>query len=68
MNEITFTVFTTTSHWCIYAPNAYEAMRLALWFCWRDGEDFVKMQRTVGGRTITYRICAIDSDNTITTL
>jgi hypothetical protein len=68
MNEVEYIVYTTTSQWRIYAFNDLDAARKGLWFSWRDGEKFVKIERNAGGKRYTLRICSIDSNNTITTL
>lgn len=31
--------YTKQGHWTFYADNDIEAMRLALFYCWRDNED-----------------------------
>ena len=43
MNE--YKVYTKTGWWRIDASDDVEAMRKALWFCWRDNEEFVKIVR-----------------------
>ncbi len=66
--ETKYTVYTTTASWHIYAYSDQDAMRRALWFCWRDGEEFVKIERYDCGKTITLRICRIDGNNNITSI
>jgi hypothetical protein len=61
-------VFTTTSQWSIFAFKPKDAIRKALWFCWRDEEEFVKLQTIVNGKTYTYRICEIDPNNDVSSL
>ena len=39
-----YTCITTTGKWNSYADNDIDAMRLALFYCWRDGEDFDRVE------------------------
>lgn len=57
--------YTKQSHWTFYADNDIDAMRLALFYCWRDGEDFVSIKSP---NNHTLRICLIDNHNSIQTL
>ena len=43
MNE--YKVYTKSNWWRIEADDDVEAMRKALWFCYRDDEEFVKIVR-----------------------
>lgn len=43
-------------------------MRLALFFCWRDGEDFIKIEYGGFAKHRTLRICLIDDKNNFQTL
>ena len=59
---------TKQGKWKFYADNDTDAMRLALFYSWRDGEDFIKVQSNFGGQPYTLRICMIDKTNSIHTL
>ena len=59
---------TKQGKWKLYADNDTDAMRLALFYSWRDGEDFIKVQSNFGGQPYTLRICMIDKTNSIQTL
>ena len=59
--------YTKQSHWTFYADNDLEAARLGLFFAWRDGEDFIKIE-IASGRRYTIRVCIIDDNNSISTL
>ena len=36
-----YTCTTKQGRWDFFADNDIDAVRLALFYCWRDGEDFV---------------------------
>ena len=59
MNE--YKVYTKTSWWRIDASDDVEAMRKALWFCWHDKEEFVKIVRENLSSPYTLRIAVIDN-------
>ena len=59
MNE--YKVYTKTSWWRIDASDDVEAMRKALWFCWRDNEEFVNIVRDNLSSPYTLRIAVIDN-------
>ncbi|MBQ2980094.1 MAG: hypothetical protein IJE18_08315 [Bacteroidaceae bacterium] len=59
MNE--YKVYTKSCYWIIYADDDVEAMRKALWFCWRDEEEFVKIVRENYHSPYTLRIAVIDN-------
>ena len=40
--------FTKQGKWKFYADSDTDAMRLALYYCWRDGEDFIKVRFVKG--------------------
>ena len=58
---------TKQGKWKFYADNDTDAMRLALFYSWRDGEDFIKIENA-SGRRYTIRVCIIDDNNSISTL
>lgn len=60
--------FTKQGKWKFYADNDIDAMRLALFYCWRDGEDFDRVELGKYSKTHTLRICRIDDRNSIQTL
>lgn len=39
-----YKVFTDKGKWTIEANDDFDAMRKALYFCWRDGENFSHME------------------------
>ena len=54
--EKNYTAYTDEGHWDFYAADHMDAMRKALWFCFRDGE----MLRYVVTPDLEYlRICAL---------
>lgn len=59
---------TKQGKWKFYADNDTDAMRLALFYSWRDGEDFIKVESKSGSQQYTLRICVIDKTNSIQTL
>lgn len=60
--------YTKQGHWTFYADNDIDAMRLALFYCWRDNEDFDRVESGNFGNKLTLRICLIDKSNSIQTL
>ena len=60
--------YTKQGHWTFYADNDIDAMRLALFYCWRDNEDFDRVELGKYSHTYTLRICQIDKNNSIQTL
>ena len=63
-----YTCYTKQGQWRFYADNDQDALRTSLFYCWRDGEDFIKVVSNFGGQPYTLRICKIDKTNTITTI
>lgn len=59
MNE--YKVYTKSGYWRIDAYDDADAMRKALWFCWRDNEEFVKIVREKSSNPYTLRIAVIDN-------
>lgn len=55
-----FKVFTDKGHWMIEADTVTDAFRKALWFAWRDGEEFLYMESDSIARGLTYHLCAED--------
>lgn len=55
---------TKQGKWKFFADTDIDSVRLALFYCWRDGEDFIKVER----QNRTLRICQIDKNNSIQTL
>lgn len=54
-----FKVYTNKGSWAIEADttDVRDALRKALWFCWRDGEEFDHMESSTGNTS--YRIAVI---------
>lgn len=59
--------YTKQATWKFYADTDLEAARLGLFYAWRDGEDFIKIENA-SGRRYTIRVCIIDDNNSISTL
>ena len=59
MNE--YKVYTKSCYWLIYADDDVDAVRKALWFCWRDNEELVKIVRENYSNPYTLRIAVIDN-------
>lgn len=55
--------FTKQGKWKFYADNDIDAMRLALFYCWRDDEDFIKVEFRKGCENYTLSIFHIDNNN-----
>ena len=51
-----------------YADSDLDAVRLALYYSWRDNEDFIKVESATLGKPYTLRLCKIDKTNSIQTL
>lgn len=60
-----YTCNTKQGKWKFYADNDIDAMRVALFYCWRDGEDFISVE---AANRSTLRICRIDYRNSIQAL
>ena len=64
-----YVCYTNVRKWKFYADSDIDAMRLALFYCWRDGEDFIKIETGIfTSKHKTLRICLIDDKNSIQTL
>lgn len=57
-----YTCYTRQGKWNFQACNDNDAMRLALFYCWRDDEDFDRIEFRKGGENYTLRICHIDNN------
>lgn len=55
MNERKYKCVTDKGQFLFKAASDTEALRLALWFCWRDGEKF---QHIVSTTCPNYKVCA----------
>lgn len=55
--------FTKQGKWNFQADNDFDAMRLALFYCWRDDEVFIKVQFVKGCENYTLSIFHIDNNN-----
>ena len=56
---------TNRGNWKFYAEDDIDAMRVALYYCWRDGTDFIKVESGIFSKRKTLRICCIDDKNLI---
>ena len=55
--------FTDKGKWNFQAYNDKDALRLALFYCWRDDEEFDRIEFRKGGENYTLRIFHIDNNN-----
>ncbi len=55
-----YTCITTNGKWNFYADCDFEAVRLALYYCWRDNENFVRVVFRHGAEHYSLRISHID--------
>ncbi len=55
-----FKVFTDQGSWLIEAPSVTDAFRQALYYCWRDGEEFDHMESDAVARGLRYYLGAED--------
>ena len=60
--------YTKQGNWRFYADSDIDAMRLALFYSWRDNEDFIRVESATLGKPYTLRLCKIDKTNSIQTL
>lgn len=60
--------YTNFGKWKFYADDDIDAMRLALFYCWRDREYFIKVESGIFSKRKTLYICLIDEKNSIYTL
>lgn len=60
--------YTKQGQWRFYADSDLDALRLALFYSWRDGEDFIKVESASLSQRYTLRLCKIDKTNAIQTL
>lgn len=73
-----YVCYTKQGNWRFYADSDIDAMRLSLFYCWRDNEDFIKVESATLGSSpsgaslaknpYTLRLCKIDTTNSIQTL
>ena len=58
-----YTCYTKQGKWKFYADSDLDAARLALFYSWRDGEDFIKVESPSGASRYTIHICVVDDRN-----
>ena len=58
-----YTCHTDRGKWNFEAYNDKDALRLALFYCWRDDEDFIKVEGYKGFIPYTLCLCKIDKSN-----
>lgn len=63
-----YKVFTEQGNFNILAYDDSDAMRIALWLCWRDGNDFLKIESASFSNRYTLGIYMVDKHNYLTTL
>ena len=52
--------YTKQGKWKFYADSDTDAMRSALYYCWRDGDTFVRVEYRHGAENYTLRISHLD--------
>ena len=55
-----YTCYTKQGKFRFMADDDMDAMRKALWFCWRDGQDFIRIKYCKGCENYTLSILHID--------
>ena len=60
MQEVEYKCYTNKGSWKLTAQTDIHAMRLALYYCWRDGEDFDRIEYVRRGEHYVLRISYID--------
>ncbi|MCH5346139.1 MAG: hypothetical protein J1E63_03460 [Muribaculaceae bacterium] len=60
MQLFKYKCFTDKGSWAFEAENNTDAMRRALYLCWRDGEKFDRIEYTDHGRCYCLRIACVD--------
>ena len=63
-----YVCYTKQGNWRYYADSDLDAVRLALYYSWRDNEDVIKVESATLGKPYTLRLCKIDKTNSIQTL
>ena len=63
-----YVCYTKQGNWRYYADSDLDAVRLALYYSWRDNEDFIRVESATLGKPYTLRLCKIDKTNSIQTL
>ena len=63
-----YVCYTKQGNWRYYDDSDLDAVRLALYYSWRDNEDFIKVESATLGKPYTLRLCKIDKTNSIQTL
>ena len=58
-----YTCYTDRGKWDFEAYNDKDAIRLALYYCWQSGEDFIKIEGRKGFVPYTLCLCKIDKSN-----
>ena len=58
-----YTCYTDRGKWDFEAYNDKDAIRLALYYCWQWGEDFIKIEGHKGFGPYTLCLCKIDKSN-----
>lgn len=60
MEEKSYICYTNKGHWQFWASSDTDALRKALWFCWRDNETFIKVESDHGKHRILTLMRAYD--------
>lgn len=63
-----YKVCTEQGNFKILAYNDIDAMRIALWYCWQDGYDFIKVESNSLLNHYTLGIYIVDKHNNLSTL
>lgn len=60
MQEVEYKCYTNKGSWKITALDDNDAMRKCLWFCWRDDEEFDRIEYNRCGEHYILRISVLD--------
>lgn len=55
-------------YWYFQAADHLDAVRLALFYCWRDNEDFVGITPSGLGGNYTIKVIVVDKNGSVQTL
>ena len=58
-----YTCYTRQGKWKLVADTDIDAMRQALYYCWRDDEDFIRLEFRKGAENYTLSIFHIDNNS-----
>lgn len=56
-----YTCYTKQGKWNFFADSPKDALRLGLFYAWRNGEDFERVEYRKGSQDFTLRLLLIDN-------